>query len=222
MKPSSSILNIAAVLMASAPLLYLAIVWNSIPAIIPIHYDIHMKPNRMAGKSELWIPTLILAGVSLLVFVLMRSINKIDPKRIGKETPASFKRLGLVIVVLLSLLNLQLVMFCASVGRLPFILLVPVMALLFAAIGNYLPALKPNYFAGIRLPWTLNSETNWRKTHQLAGKIWFWGGLLTAVVSLFLPLSAGIPVLLAMTVVLVIVPCVYSYRLFKKERTPQP
>ena len=221
MKPSSSLLNIVAVFIISVPLLYLAIIWNGVPAIIPIHFDLHMKPNRMAGKSELWIPTLILAGCSLLVYIVMRNINKIDPKRAGAHTPASFKRLSLVIITFLSLLNLLIVMICTSKGSMPITLFVPAMALLFAAIGNYLPSLKPNYFAGIRLPWTLSSESNWKKTHQLAGKLWFWGGLLVAIVSLFLPVAAGVPVLLAMVVLMVLIPGIYSYRLFKETNTNQ-
>jgi len=222
MKPSSALLNTIAALIMSVPLLYLAIIWNNIPAIIPIHFDINMKPDRMASKSELWIPTLILAGCSLLVYVLMRNINKIDPKRVGKTTPASFKRLSLVIIAIISLLNLLIVMMCTSKGSMPTTLFVPVIGLLFAAIGNYLPALKPNYFAGIRLPWTLNSESNWKKTHQLAGKLWFWGGLLLAIVSLFLPMVAGVPVLLAVVFILVLIPCIYSYRLFIEEKRMQP
>jgi len=206
-------------LVASVPLLYLAIVWSSVPAIIPIHFDLNMKPNRTAGKSELWIPTLILAACSLLVYVVMRNINKIDPKRVSAAPPSSaFTRLSLVVVVFISVLNLLLVMTCTSNGHMPVALFMPVMGLLFACIGNYLPALKPNYFAGIRLPWTLSSESNWKKTHQLAGKLWFWGGLCFAFISLFLPTAAGVPVLLATIIIMSVIPGVYSYRLFAKEK----
>jgi len=222
MKPSSALLNTIAALIISVPLLYLAIIWNSVPAIIPIHFDLNLKANRMAEKSELWIPTFILAGCSLLVYVVMRNINKIDPKRAGAATPASFKRLSLVMVAIISLLNLLLVMICTSKGNTSKTLLVPAMGLLFAAIGNYLPALKPNYFAGIRLPWTLSSESNWKKTHQLAGKLWFWGGLLLAILSLFLPPVTRMPVLTTTVIVLALIPCIYSFRLFIEEKRMQP
>lgn len=45
-------------------------------------------------------------------------------------------------------------------------------------IGNYLPKTRRNYIIGIRLPWTLENDENWSKTHLLAGKIWVLGGLL--------------------------------------------
>ena len=60
------------------------------------------------------------------------------------------------------------------------------MGLLFALLGNNMYNIKPNYFAGIRLPWTFESEDNWRKTHHLAGRFWFFGGLIFAVITFFI------------------------------------
>ena len=78
--------------------------------------------------------------------------------------------------------------------------------------------MKPNYFAGFRLPWTLENAENWKKTHQLSGKLWFAGGLLIAVTCLFLPSLPAMIVFFAVMMVLVVIPCVYSYRLFKKQK----
>ena len=44
------------------------------------------------------------------------------------------------------------------------------MGVVMIVIGNYLPKTHRNYIIGIRLPWTLESDKNWRKTHRLAGK----------------------------------------------------
>ena len=44
------------------------------------------------------------------------------------------------------------------------------MLLFFCLVGNYLRTVRSNFFVGIRTPWTLSSETVWRKTHELAGK----------------------------------------------------
>jgi uncharacterized membrane protein len=78
--------------------------------------------------------------------------------------------------------------------------------------------IKPNYFAGFRLPWTLESESNWRKTHHLAARIWFWGGLLIVLVGVLLPLKKGMFVVFGCLFVMAIIPIVYSYRIFKKEK----
>ena len=89
--------------------------------------------------------------------------------------------------------------------------------LLLCLIGNYMHTIKPNYFAGLRLPWTLNNEDNWRKTHLLAGKLWFIGGLATAILCLLVPDTVAIVLFFIATIVLVLVPVIYSYRLYRKN-----
>jgi uncharacterized membrane protein len=66
---------------------------------------------------------------------------------------------------------------------------------------------------GIRLPWTLHSEENWNRTHRLAGFLWVLGGLYFIVMSFvgWTPAGFLIPVLL-----MVLIPTVYSYVLYKK------
>jgi uncharacterized membrane protein len=220
MKPSSFPFIIV-VLIAIAPLVYLAAIWQSIPDIVPIHFNSRMQPDRMASKSQLWFVAILMAGVSLGSYLLLKNIHKIDPKRVGKSSPAGFARLGMVIVVFISILNLVIIIASSSPSHAPLKLMPSLISLLFAFTGNYMSSIKPNYFAGIRLPWTLNSESNWKKTHQLAGKLWFWGGLIMAVVCLFIPEQAGIPTLLATMLVLTVIPAVYSFYLFTKEKNTQ-
>lgn len=58
-------------------------------------------------------------------------------------------------------------------------LFVPIgIGVLFIVLGNYLPKIKPNYFIGIRTPWTLENETVWQKTHRLGGKVFVVMGVL--------------------------------------------
>jgi uncharacterized membrane protein len=53
-------------------------------------------------------------------------------------------------------------------------------------------SIKLNHFVGFRIPWALENEENWRKTHRLVGKIWLPGGLLVTVLCLLAPVKAGI------------------------------
>lgn len=57
-------------------------------------------------------------------------------------------------------------------------LLFPIMGLAFAGMGLYMPKIKQNYFAGFKLPWTLDNEDNWNATHKIAGKVWLYGGIV--------------------------------------------
>ena len=97
-------------------------------------------------------------------------------------------------------------------------LILVMMGLLFAYMGNILHSIKPNYFAGFRLPWTLESEENWKATHFLASKIWFSGGILIAILALFIEPIIMFFVMLAIVLVMAVIPTVYSYRMFAKSK----
>ena len=79
-------------------------------------------------------------------------------------------------------------------------------------------SIKPNYFVGFRTPWTLENEDNWRKTHQLVGKLWVPGGILITLAALLLPAKAGFIVFICMISVITIIPGIYSYRYFKNHK----
>ena len=61
--------------------------------------------------------------------------------------------------------------------------------LLLAVVGNYLSTLRPNYFAGIRTPWTLESPATWRATHRLGGRLTFYGSILLLLLQFFVSQS---------------------------------
>ena len=81
-------------------------------------------------------------------------------------------------------------------------------------IGNYLPKTKQSYTMGIKLPWTLDSEENWNKTHRMAGPLWVACGIV-----LILSMVLGIfsfALLAADVIIAVLVPTVYSYMYYRK------
>jgi uncharacterized membrane protein len=211
-----NIINWIAILTSLLPFAYLAFIWNSLPDIVPVHFDLQMKPDRMGNKSELWIVTGILAGVSICIYFLMINIHRIDPKRKDETQSGTFNKLAFGLVIFLAALN-SIIISSAKGNLILQNLLFPLVGLLFAFLGNYINNIKPNYFAGIRLPWTLSDDENWRRTHHLAGKLWFSGGLLIAIISLLLPLRVVVTFFIAATVILVLIPAIYSYRFFKKQ-----
>jgi uncharacterized membrane protein len=208
--------TVVILLVATAPAAYLLFIWPSLPEIVPVHFGADLKPDRMGSKNELWMPVGIIAGLSVGVYFLMKNLHRIDPKRNDAAQASTFHKLGAGLVVFMAALNFLIIRSAKGDGQWQN-LLFPLLGVMCAFIGNYMVHIKPNYFAGIRLPWTLSNDDNWRKTHQLGGRIWFGGGLLIAVVSLFLAAPAALVFLLVVIAVMVIVPIVYSYRLFKKQ-----
>ena len=86
--------------------------------------------------------------------------------------------------------------------------------LVFVITGNYLPKMTQSYTVGIKIPWTLNSEENWNKTHRMAGFLWVIGGIAMIITG---ALGVGKISIIVIMVVLVLVPVIYSYLLYRKE-----
>jgi uncharacterized membrane protein len=220
MKKKNSLLNAIAFIVSLLPLGYLAVVYGSLPAKVAVHYNSNMQPDEIKNKSELWLIAGILAAVSFLTYLLLQNLHRFDPKR-RNQPSATFNKLGFGLVVFMAALSILIIESSHREGFTMNRLIFPLIGLLFVFLGNYLPAIKPNYFAGIRLPWTLSDDDNWRRTHFLAGRLWFWCGLGFALLTLFLPLNF-IPVLLASAVVImVLIPGIYSYRIFRDKNRLQ-
>ena len=85
------------------------------------------------------------------------------------------------------------------------------LGIIFVILGNYLPKAKQNYTFGYKIPWTLNSEENWNKTHRLAGWLMVIAGIILIINAFFL-FEWVVMVLAAVA----LAPVVYSYILYKK------
>lgn len=204
------------ILVALVPAGYLAINWSRLPGTVAVHFGPDMQPDRYGDKSELVIMTLIMFVGSLIIYLLLNNLHRIDPKRRGSQAPSSFNKLGAGLVFFIAALNIIIIEAARGTLQLQYFLF-PLLGIMFAFIGNYMNHIKPNYFAGIRLPWTLSSDENWRRTHQLAGKLWFAGGILIVLISFLLPKEMMLPIFIGIMIVLVAVPVYYSYKLFKQQ-----
>ena len=206
----------------AAPLIYLAIVWKTLPEKVAMHFNIKGEADRLGSRNELITTIIIMTVVNMIVYLLLTNIWRIDPKKNAAENRNRIATIGFATVVLLSAV-MCMIIYSASRGNISFSagLIFSGVGLFFAILGNYLPNMKPNYFAGFRLPWTLENEENWRKTHQLAGKLWFAGGLFLAAICLFLPSTIAIIVFFTIMVTITLIPCVYSYQLFRKQKNNQ-
>ena len=205
---------------AAIPLIYLLVTWNSLPEKVAMDFDWQGHPDRYGNKNELLLMVAILALVSIGLFFLLSNIYRIDPKKYAAENKDRLLRMAFVISIFMAALSCFIIYSSAKEGfELGIRYVFAGVGLLLCFIGNYMHTIRPNYFAGIRVPWTLNNEDNWRKTHLLAGRLWFAGGIVIAVVCLLLPDTVSMIVFSIMMMVLVIIPVVYSYRLYKAAKS---
>ena len=202
-----------------APAVYLAIVWNRLPERIAMHFNLKGNIDRYGNKNELLLLVLLLTVLNVGVYLLLTNMYRIDPKKHAADNKTRLHRIAFAVCVFMAAV-FCLIIYSTSLGNIKFNmrLILAGTGLLFAFIGNYMHNIKPNYFAGFRLPWTLNNDENWKKTHLLGGKLWFVGGLFLAVVCLFTPPVISVIVFFTVMMVIIIIPGVYSYRLYKKQK----
>jgi uncharacterized membrane protein len=85
-------------------------------------------------------------------------------------------------------------------------------------LGNVLPRVRPNFFVGIRTPWTLASDTVWRRTHRVAGKLLVGGGVLSLAAIALAPNLVAFPLTIASMVVALLGPSAASYVFWRNEQ----
>lgn len=193
------------------PILIGLILWNHLPNEIAIHWSADGTANGWTSK---WFAVMILPIILFAIHWLCIFATTADPK----HKNISPKMFGLVLWIcpVMSI-------FCSGMTYAEALgydskieLFTPMLiGLMFIIIGNYLPKCKQSYTLGIRLPWTLQSEENWNKTHRLAGFIW----VITGIVFLISAFFKTIWLILIGTILAALIPTVYSYLYYRKYET---
>ncbi len=202
------------ILLILVPYCYLAFIYSGLPESVPTHFGSNGEINGWSSRQSLWlIPASLPLGFYLLFFLL----PIIDPKQKLKSGSGKFEHIRFILVLFLT----GLACFTLYISKNQSMqhldkFMFAFMGLFLAALGNFFPSLKANYFIGIRSPWTLENETVWKKTHQFAGKLWVAGGLLLAVLA-FLPRITFIgKITVPLILILALAPVVYSYIIWRK------
>ncbi len=188
------------------------ILWNKLPDSVPVHFGPSGEADDFASRGvAVFVMPLFLVAIHWLCMLATAA----DPKH--KNINAKLLGLALWICPLISLL-VNGVVYTTALGYA--INVTMVMGLffgcLFVVIGNYMPKCRQSYTLGIKLPWTLSDEDNWNRTHRFAGRLWTVGGLVMIVTAFFGEVLAY--AMVGIILVMVIIPTIYSYRLYKKTK----
>lgn len=177
--------------------------YSKLPAQIPVHFESSGVPDRFFSKplAVFGLPA-VLAAINIYVHF---RLNR-DPK--AENASGALKQAYKWVVPIAALVLMPVSLFMAMGAAIPIAMIGQgLTGLVIAIAGNYLPKCRRNYTIGIRLPWTLDSEENWTRTHRFAGFVWAAGGLLI-VINAF----AGVPwATLAILALLFVLPPVYAY-----------
>lgn len=192
------------------PIIIGILLWSQLPDSIPTHFGMDGAPNDWSSKgfTVFGLP-LFLLGLHLLCV----GATSQDPKYDNMS-----EKLFSLVLWICPVTSLLLVVSCygAALGYEMNITkyVMAVMGILFVIVGNYLPKCKQNYTMGIRIPWTLDNEENWNKTHRMAGFIWVAGGILI-IINAFLKYTW---LFFVITIVMVLVPIMYSFLYYKNHK----
>ena len=193
------------------PVLIGIICWNRLPDVMATHFGFNNEANGFSSKAfaVFGLPLILLAVLWVGAFVTAH-----DPKR-QNISPKMFSLMlwiapviSLVAAATIYPVNLGYELDIAFFSEL-------LLGLMFIIIGNYLPKARQNYTIGIKIPWTLANEENWNRTHRLAGYLWMICGILMILISLtrFVPAEWLVGIFLIM----VLVPCIYSFWLHAEK-----
>ena len=191
------------------PIVAGVIFWEQLPQQVAIHFNAAGEPDGWASKAAavLGLP----AGLAALHLVLLFFTDK-DPKR--QNISNASKLLMLWVCPFISWLGMAMTIgFALEAVRNITPIVTVCLGILFMVIGNYLPKCLPSYTVGIKLPWTLHSDDNWRYTHRIGGFCFMAAGLITLMGGIFGLVWAAAPAL----VLAAIVPTVASYLYYKKH-----
>lgn len=192
------------------PVLAGVILWNRLPEQFPTHFNAVGEVDGWSSKvfGVFGLPLIMVA----LQWLCAVGSLKMDPKAENLEgKPFS---LVLWIIPVLSVVMNALV-YCSALGmEMNVQIVVPLLiGLLMVIIGNWLPKCKHSWTLGIKLPWTLADEDNWNRTHRFAGPVWVICGMVIMLCALIG--GAFLWMMPAAFVVMIAVPTLYSYLLFK-------
>ena len=202
-----------------APAIYLAFVWNNIPEKVAIHFNINGNPDRYGSKTGLLVGVAVLMVLATAIFLLMPLVYKIDRKKRAVENKPRLLRMAFAISIFISFLTCLLINSSIYNTYFNFRFIFGGIGLIWCIMGNYMYNIKPNHFAGFRNSWTLNNEENWRRTHQLGGKLWFAGGLLITIVCFFASRITIVITFIIVSFIISLIPFIYSYKLYKNQKT---
>lgn len=192
------------------PMVIGLIVWNKLPEQVPMHWNAVGEVDGWGSKGMLvFILPLSLIGIQWVCAL----VTSLDPQ--SRYIKGKIVQLVLWICPFISLLVHTLIYTKILGYDLAVEIIMPlVLGLMFMVIGNLLPKCKQNYTIGIKVPWALQDEENWNKTHRFAGKLWVIGGAVMVVTSVF----GNFIIFFGMVLVMCIVPTVYSYLYYRKQQ----
>ena len=189
--------------------------YPQLPPTVATHWNFRGQPD---GFSSRLLAVSIMPLVTLAITGVFNVLPRLDPRHENYSKFLGTYWIFANAVIVFMLVAHALVIATGLGYSVRIDRLMPIgIGVLFIVLGNYLTRVEPNWFVGIRTPWTLSSDTVWRKTHRTGGWLMVIGGFIVMACA-FLPYGAFLPLLISALLLVAVVPIVQSYVLWKREK----
>ncbi len=202
------------IILLAAMVVLAAASWGGAPDRIPTHWNLRGEVDGYGGKAT---GLLLMPAMGIGVYLLMLFLPRIDPGR------ANYERFtGAYYVIRASVIGFLAIFYGFTHLWMRGVHLdankfvgVTVGALLIL-LGNLFGKIRPNWFVGMRTPWTLSSKRAWTRTHRLAGWVLIAGGSAIMAAGIF---GSGVAVIVSIVVMAGGLgwATVYSYLVWRKD-----
>ena len=181
--------------------------YKKMPETLPTHWGFNNKIDGYSSKFTALITTPL-----ILIFLNIFSCFMLDNDPKNKDKNNFVITIGKATIPLVMLITFIISIFYGLGKEINVMVIISIfVGFLLILIGNYLPKTKRNYTVGIKLPWTLNSDENWNKTHRLAGYFFILGGIFF----LFTPFIGNEYLIFINFIIIGVIPALYSFYLYK-------
>ncbi|QWI19363.1 SdpI family protein [Bacillus wiedmannii] len=189
------------------------VTFNQLPSELITHWNITGDSDTYSDKF-----TTMSLFISLMIgqYLLSILLPKIDPKKANYEKfSTGYNIIFNMMLVVLAIINGMTIL--TGLGyNLPIITLGHViLGGIFIVLGNYLQQVRPNFFIGIRTPWTLSSEKVWKDTHRFSSKLFVIAGIII-ICAMFMPASWTEPIIFTAAIICIVLSMFSSYCFFRK------
>lgn len=194
----------------------------------PVHWGLDGSADRWGDRTEAF---LMLPGLALGLTGLFVVRPAIDPRgaNLRRSSPAYLTGwvAALALMALIQAVQTLSAVGLISLGDQTFSRLVAGgVSVLLLLVGNVLGKARPNWFLGVRTPWTLSSDLAWFRTHRMAGWLFVAVGLAGIVAALFAPLPVAMGVIVGGALASAAAAAIYSWMVWRgapdRRMGPQP
>lgn len=186
---------------------------------IAVHWNMAGEADRTAGPIEAF---LAISGIALVLIAIFAIAPAIDPRgrNLQRSKPlwlAAWIGSLFILALVQGIITLSAVGLVEMNGSTMPRLIGSVVAIFIMIIGNALGKARPNWFAGIRTPWSLSSDRSWDITHRWGARLFMVAGLISLPVLWITEGQTGWIVMATTIAIAALVPIVLSYLVWRAD-----